>query len=334
MFLSKANFLTSSILFRPSLCGIKVLITKSYSSNKGTTNVFDEKTKVHQKRIAAKFQDEDVYDYLKNEVAERVADRLADILKYFPKALDFGAGKGYLAKYLNKEEIGKLYQLESTKEMLDLCKHTDLDVESIVYQDGKFPFEENSLDLILSSLSLHWINDLPAIFSQLYHCLKEDGVFLAAMFGKDTLFELRCALQLAEIEREGGFGPHVSPFTEMRDVSALLNGAGFNLTTIDQDEIIISYPSMFELMHDLKGMGENNATWTRKNILHRDSMLAAAAIYNELYGNGDGSIPATFQIIYMIGWKPSKNQPKPLERGSATASFKDLEKIASQVNKK
>ncbi|XP_065676843.1 arginine-hydroxylase NDUFAF5, mitochondrial isoform X4 [Hydra vulgaris] len=299
MFLSKASLLTSSILFQPSLCGIKVLITKSYSSNKGTTNVFDEKTKVHQKRIAAKFQDEHIYDYLKNE-----------------------------------EDIGKLYQLESTKEMLDLCKHTDLDVENIVYQDGKFPFEENSLDLILSSLSLHWINDLPAIFSQLYHCLKEDGVFLAAMFGTDTLFELRCALQLAEIEREGGFGPHVSPFTEMRDVSALLNGAGFNLTTIDQDEIIISYPSMFELMHDLKGMGENNATWTRKNILHRDSMLAAAAIYNELYGDGDGSIPATFQIIYMIGWKPSKSQPKPLERGSATASFKDLENIALQVDKK
>lgn len=29
-------------------------------------------------------------------------------------------------------------------------------------------------------------------------------------------------------------------------------------------------------------------------------MMAAAAIYQELYGNPDGTVPATFQILYMV----------------------------------
>ena len=108
---------------------------------------------------------------------------------------------------------------------------------------------------------------------------------------------------------------------------------------------------MFELMDDLKGMGENNASWIRKLHLHRETMFAAASIYKgrktisspkillwfignmlehnnaELYGNEDGSIPATFQIIYMIGWKPDPSQPKPLDRGTGEVSIKDLYRL-------
>ncbi|XP_017260764.1 arginine-hydroxylase NDUFAF5, mitochondrial-like [Kryptolebias marmoratus] len=75
------------------------------------------------------------------------------------------------------------------------------------------------------------------------------------------------------------------------------------------------------------GMGESNCSWNRKSLLHRDSILAAAAIYKEMYGGDDGAVPATFQILYMIGWKPHESQAKPLKRGSATASFGDLSRI-------
>jgi len=106
------------------------------------------------------------------------------------------------------------------------------------------------------------------------------------------------------------------------------------MLTIDTDEICVNYPSMFELMDDLKGMAENNASWIRKLHLHRDTMFAASAIYRELYGNADGSIPATFQVIYMIGWKPDSSQPKPLERGSANVSMKDIYRIDDVVKEK
>lgn len=146
---------------------------------------------------------------------------------------------------------------------------------------------------------------------------------MAAMFGGDTLYELRSSLQLAELERKGGLSPHISPFVQIRDIGSLLNAAGFTMLTIDTDEMIIGYPSMFELMFDLKGMAENNAAFNRPLHLSRDVLVAAAAIYNELHKVENG-VSATFQIIHFIAWKPAPNQPKPLERGTATASFKDL----------
>lgn len=289
--------------------------------------------KTHQKNLAAQYPDHINYDYLRNEIAERVADRLCDILRFFPTALDLGAGKGYLSRHVTKDEIGKLYQLDSSEEMLKLCEPVDIITENVVGDEELLPFDENYFDLIISSLSMHWINDLPGVLFQINRCLKEDGAFVGAMFGSDrTLYELRCSLQLAEIEREGGFGQHISPFADLRDVGSLLQRAGLNLTTLDSDDIIIDYPSMFELMEDLKGMGENNCTWQRKPILQRDTMLAASAIYQEMYGNEDNSIPATFRILYMIGWKKSNAQAQPLDRGSATFNFRDLEHIVGKSN--
>lgn len=108
---------------------------------------------------------------------------------------------------------------------------------------------------------------------------------MASLFGGETLFELRSSLQLADIERKGGISPHISPFTQIRDVGALLNHAGFTMLTIDTDEIVVSYPSIIELMYDLKGMGENNAAFNRPLTLSRDVLMAAGAIYQEMYGS-------------------------------------------------
>lgn len=206
--------------------------------------------------------------------------------------------------------------------------------------------DENSVDLIISSLDLHWINNLPRLFANVFHSLKQDGVFIGSMFGGQTLFELRCSLQMAELEREGGFGLHISPFITAQDIGTLLNKSGFTMLTIDTDEFVVNYPTIFELMYDIKGMAENNATTNAKHYINRDSLLASAAIYQHIYGvvneqtSSDrqtaSSIPATFQIYYFIGWKPHPSQPKPAKRGSATISFKDipnLDKLFKNENK-
>lgn len=174
-------------------------------------------------------------------------------------------------------------------------------------------------------MGLHWVNDLPGALIQFNRALKPDSPFLGCLFGGDTLFELRTSLQLAEQERWGGFGPHVSPMTDTTDVGNLMNRAGFTLLTIDIDDLIINYPSMFELMEDLKFMGESNAINGRRTHISRDTLIAASEIYKSLQGNQDGTIPATFQIINVIGWKRSDDQLKPLKRGTATRSMKELE---------
>ncbi|CAG4948980.1 unnamed protein product [Parnassius apollo] len=165
-----------------------------------------------------------------------------------------------------------------------------------------------------------------------HYWLKGFVVFMACVFGGDTLMELRQALQLAETERKGGMSPHISPFTRIRDIGGLLNAAGFTLQTVDVEALTIWYPSAWHLMRDVRTLGESNAALNRPLHLDRDVQFAAAAIYDEMYGKdfpekNSRGVPATFQIINFLGWKPDPSQPKPLEKGTGEVSLKDLHKI-------
>jgi NADH dehydrogenase [ubiquinone] 1 alpha subcomplex assembly factor 5 len=195
----------------------------------------------------------------------------------------------------------------------------------VLEDEERLPYDAETFDAVLSSLSMHWINDLPSVLVQINHVLKPDSPFIATMFGGDTLFELRTSLQLANMERRGGVSPHVSPLADVKDIGGLLGKAGFKLLTVDVDDIIVDYPDTFALMQDLQAMGESNAILGREaGAIKRDVLLASEGIYRELHGNEDGSLPATFRMIYMIGWKEGPNQSQPLERGSGQLNMKDI----------
>uniref|UniRef100_A0A8B9UCQ7 Arginine-hydroxylase NDUFAF5, mitochondrial n=1 Tax=Anas zonorhyncha TaxID=75864 RepID=A0A8B9UCQ7_9AVES len=301
--------------------------SSSSSPAPGVLSPFDRRLKRKQKNWAAVQAQRAQCEYLREEVGGRVADRLLDIPRTFPLALDLGSGRGYIAQHLTKEIVEKLVQVDMAENVFKNAVESEVPTINVVADEEFLPFKEDTFDLVVSSLSLHWVNDLPKAFREIHQVLKPDGVFIGSMFGGDTLYELRCSLQLAELEREGGFSPHVSPFTAVSDLGHLLSRTGFNTLTVDTDEIQVNYPGLFEIMEDLQGMGESNCSWNRKPLLHRDTMLAAAAIYREMYGNSDGTVPATFQIFYMIGWKFHESQAKPAQRGSATVSLGDLAKI-------
>jgi hypothetical protein len=103
------------------------------------------------------------------------------------------------------------------------------------------------------------------------------------MFGGDSLFELRSALLLAEQERRGGVGQHVSPFAGVGDIGNLLTRAQFALPAVDTERIVVRFGSMFALLRDLQGMGESNASHRRMASIPRDTLVAASAIYDEMY---------------------------------------------------
>ncbi|NWZ15143.1 NDUF5 hydroxylase, partial [Agelaius phoeniceus] len=299
----------------------------------GALNPFDRRLKRKQKNWAALQAEPAKCDYLREEVGGRIADRVFDITRTFPLALDVGSGRGYIAQHLTKETVEKLIQVDIAENALKNAIESEIPTVRVVADEEFLPFKEDTFDLVVSSLRMgSHSHALCVCVLQIHQVLKPDGVFIGAMFGGDTLYELRCSLQLAELEREGGFSPHVSPFTAVADLGHLLSRAGFNTLTVDTDEIQVNYPGLFEVMEDLQGkyilcMGESNCSWNRKPLLHRETMLAAAAIYQEMYGNSKGSVPATFQIYYMIGWKYHESQAKPAQRGSATVSFGDLAKI-------
>ncbi|MCJ1236485.1 hypothetical protein MMC14_004466 [Varicellaria rhodocarpa] len=307
--------------------------------------VFNRSTKYLQKeRAASDAETSRKVDYLRNEVAARLSERLLDITRSFPRVLDHGANACNIAHALTNSDpdsaklspgplsnrISHLVAAESSPTLLyrdaSLPYNSQISISRDVIQNEEhLPYDENSFDAVLSSLSLHWINDLPSILAQINHVLKPDCPFIAAMFGGDTLFELRTSLQLADLDRRGGVSTHTSPLADVRDVGGLLTKAGFKMLTVDVDDIVVDYPSTFALMTDLQAMGESNAVLNREmGAIQRDVLLANEGIYRELHGNENGSLPATFRMIYMIGWKEGEGQPQPLERGSGTVNIKDI----------
>ena len=313
--------------------------------------VFDSRTKwQHKQRAASNVEQSRKVDYLRDEVAARLCDRLLDINRNYAKALDFGANACNIARILTRpnpdieatgaeadpisKRIGSITCADTSEALLyrDQAEpfNQNIDITRHVLANPEYlPFEPESFDLAMSSLSLHWINDLPSVLTQINTALKPDAPFIAAMSGGDSLFELRGSLQLAEQERLGGIGTHISPLADVRDVGNLLTRAGFKMLTVDVDDIIVDYPSSFALMADLQHMGEANAALRRETSgIRKDVLLAAEAIYREMYGetqeDGSITIPATFRTIYMIGWKEGPNQGKPLPRGTGEVNMADI----------
>ncbi|KAI9770125.1 MAG: hypothetical protein M1840_003575 [Geoglossum simile] len=285
-------------------------------------------------------------DYLRDETASRLVERLLDIKRTFPHVLDLGANAANIARSLTlpnpdpdpskpsspplSTRVTHLIAADSSPTLLhrdaSLPFNDLISITRDVLQDEEtLPYSANSFDAVLSSLSLHWINDLPSLLAQVNNILKPDAPFIAAMLGGDSLYELRTSLQLAEMDRRGGVSTHVSPLADVRDIGGLLQRAGFKMLTVDIDDIIVDYPNSFALMTDLQAMGESNAVLGREmGGIRRDVLSAGESIYRELHGNEDGSLPATFRLIYMIGWKDGPNQAKPLPRGSGQANLGDV----------
>lgn len=308
------------------------------SPNASRIMIFDRDFKRKQRDRAAWLWRQN--DCFIDSVAENLVDRLEDCRKVFPSALFLG-GSLEAVRRLSRDHGGikKLTMMDMSHDMVKLCKDAEQDMDdksvetSFMVGDEEFlPVEESSVDLIISCLGLHWTNDLPGAMIQCKLALKPDGLFLAAILGGETLKELRIACTVAQMEREGGISPRVSPLAQVRDAGNLLTRAGFTLPGVDVDEYVVRYKSALDLIDHLRAMGETNALLQRNKILKRETALATAAIYESMFAADDGTVPATFQVIYMTGWKEHPSQQKAKRRGSATISFKDIQKQFGSEN--
>lgn len=178
-------------------------------------------------------------------------------------------------------------------------------------------------DLVVHAMSLHWANDPVGQLAQARMALQPDGLFLACLFGGETLTELRLSLAQAESAITGGLAPRIAPMGQLRDLGGLLQRAGFALPVADTTTLTVTYKSALLLMRDIRAMGEANALADReRRPLRRAVLNDAVARYQETWGQ-DGRVPATFEIITLTGWAPSESQPKPLRPGSATTRLAD-----------
>jgi NADH dehydrogenase [ubiquinone] 1 alpha subcomplex assembly factor 5 len=246
-------------------------------------------------------------DFLHQEIANRLIDRLDLVNRDFPLILDLGARDGVLTRILTQRSgCKRVVAAEPSPSMIAAAPSPRVRADPEL-----IPFRDASFDLVASCLVLHWCADLPGTLIQLRRALKPNGLLLAAMLGGSTLVELRTALFEAELAEEGGVSPRISPGTELGDAAALLQRAGFAMPVADSETITVTYADMLALMHDLRGMGETNALAARRRFLGRATLARAGAIYAERFGDAEGRIAATFEVLFLTGWAPHPNQTKP-----------------------
>ena len=281
-------------------------------------HIFDRKLLARRRaRAAAQIRD---CDFLLQRAADDIVERLRLVRRQFPVVLDLGAHHGLLGRRIGAlPGVSVVIEADLSPELLAQCAGL-----RVVADEEFLPFRDRSLDLVVSGLSLHFVNDLPGALLQIRRALKPDGLFLGAMLGGQTLTELRHAFVLAEDEVDGGASPRVAPFADVRDLGGLLQRAGFALPVTDVDVFTVTYGSPLRLMQELKAMGASNMLVARRRrFMTRRMLTRAAEIYVERFGRPDGRVPATFEIITLTGWAPHESQQQPLRPGSARMRLAD-----------
>jgi SAM-dependent methyltransferase len=280
--------------------------------------LFDEEL-LARRRERALMARTDKVDFLLDLAAGEMAERLAVVERQFPEAVELHGGTGIAAR--KAQATGKIDNIRRA-ETSEHFAHAGEDILPAGLDD--VPLEPASVNLVLSPMALHVVNDLPGTLVRIRRALKPDGLFLAAIPGAGTLAELRDVLLAAEAELTGGASPRVIPFADVRDIGGLLQRAGFALPVVDAENYTVRYDSLFPLMRDLRAMGMANPLKGRsRKPLGRAFFLKAAEIYAERYADPDGRIRATFSIIYASGWAPHESQQQPLKPGSAKVRLAD-----------
>ena len=261
------------------------------------TPLFDVRA-VQAARLRARRMDGD--RFLEDGALEGLADRLSAVTRRFSQGLWIGDAVP-----------------PSIRPFAEHWTLADFDREEILSAG------EARFDLALSLYTLQSINDLPGALIQICRSLKPDGLFLAALFGGETLKELRDSFALAESEIRGGISPHVAPFADVRDLGSLLQRAGFALPVTDSEKLSVRYSGLANLIRDLRTHGQTNVLAARtRHFLGRRILDGLAACYAAHHAT-DGKLNATFETIFLTGWAPHESQQKPLKPGSAKTRLSD-----------
>ncbi len=255
-----------------------------------TMHVFDRAAvRRHRDRAAATVAG--VADILA-DAADRLLDRLDDTTRRFERALDVG-GRGVVAPMLRARGIATV-SCDLSARMAARSGGP-----AVAADEELLPFAPASFDLIVASLSLHWVNDLPGALIQLRQALRPDGLLLASLPALGSFAELRAPNTQAESALTGGAAPRVAPFPDLRDCAALLQRAGFSFPVADVEEIRLLYATPFAVLRDLRAAGETNAVALRDRRTPPRALFPAALAALPEEG---GRVRVTLHLAVLTGW--------------------------------
>ncbi len=270
---------------------------------------FDRRLRrLRRDRAASRFPEA---DYLHRLAADELIERLDFVKRDFRRALDLGCAGGYLTRRLRERGL-EVTPCDSGGAFARAAQGVQADEDRLPFADGAF-------DLVVSVGALDGVNDLPGALLLARRALRPDGLFLGAFAGAGSLARLKRAMLAADAV-EGGAAPRVHPQIDVRAAGDLLMRAGFALPVVDSQPIDVRFRSLMDLVRDLRAMGATNILAERsRRPLGRLALAAAIADFDSA---GDKTVER-FEILHLLGWSPSPDQPRPARRGSGTVSLAD-----------
>jgi NADH dehydrogenase [ubiquinone] 1 alpha subcomplex assembly factor 5 len=240
-------------------------------------------------------------------VAAELTERLAMVSRDFERVLIIGPMARYAKQILAERQCSISY----------CCLNANEVVGAIVADEDRLPFDAESFDLIIAAGTLDSVNDLPGALVQIRQILKPDALFLGHMFGAGSLSTLKSLI----IASDGDTAmPHIHPQIDLRSAADLLSRAGFALPVADGDLMKVRYSDWRAIVADVRAAGIGNALagprhYSGKNIFPRlDAEWKRRA--DEM-----GKLEEYFSHLFLNGWAPSPDQPKPAKRGSGAVSL-------------
>ncbi len=283
--------------------------------------IFDRKLVRARRKRSHKFPTD---PFLFQRCAHDICERILDIHRDFSSTLLIGSPEiTHSIATTIQDKLGYIIH----------CDHSNTtQTKHVICSESDLPFADKSFDLVINTLSLHGVNNVPKALSEYKRVLMPDGLLIANLFGGTTLRNLRNTLYEAEESLYGRISPRVSPMITSEQATRLLQSAGFAMPVVDRDIIKINYKALASLFADIRRMGDSNALADRsKQSVSKRFFKKIEEIYKRDYSDEkSGKLKATFEIIYLTGWSPHKDQPKPLKPGSATTRLADALGVKEQ----
>lgn len=152
----------------------------------------------------------------------------------------------------------------------------------ILIENDELPFEENSADLIISALNMHYVNDVREYVKTIQKILKPGGAFISTLIGDNSFSKLKKIIIDHEAKSGMPHMPHIIPFIAADKLYLLFQEAGFKFIIVNREEVKLEYRRPIDLMHDLKNMGENNACIDAPHILPRSIVQSQESFEDEI----------------------------------------------------
>jgi NADH dehydrogenase [ubiquinone] 1 alpha subcomplex assembly factor 5 len=239
-------------------------------------------------------------DFLKRLAVESLLDRLLILNPNPSYVIDIGCHHGMMFRACRDAKICNLAKWIDMDAALGLVQQSDAPWR-VVADEESIPICQGRMDLVLSSMSLHWVNKLPETLYKMRQLLRPGGLLVINLLGGSTLAELRQAAMQAHLQEGWPLRPLVVPMVDIKQFGMLLQEIGLSEIVVDSDPVTVHYSSLLQLAYDLRAMGENNMLVQRSKVPLSFDYLCALERYHQ---RSDQGFHVTFDIVNATAWAP------------------------------